>query len=260
MNKERLSQLYDGAIKAAPCIPILAFVLSLIHELGLSWGLGVNIIRYYIPSDFISISIQFVLLSLLPYLLSLFDLASEPKTEIGPKTIKLAKWAWKGILSIFAIQLLTNIFVGIPQDIFKSTLIAVALLFIPYAIYRAPLLSGLERPAMAVFLLAAYSFQTGEMEGNAILMGKAIDLPEVNLTSPPAVSGKNQLVRLLSSGALIINDSAVLSYVRQDSIASIHRELDRKSWQGLICSLFGNCDFLKGLRQPSITMKNFKAP
>ncbi len=248
MSKDKVLVLYSGALKFASTVPILAFLLALTHELGLSLGLGINVLHFYVPTDFLAISIQFVLLSLLPYTLQVFDAALGGENSLGPIGLKRLKWFVYGCIILILLSWISSFLFGFPEHAFTSSLGALGLIAIPFAVAKYKFFDGVEAPASAMLMVFVFSFYSGSMEGLSILKGTAKSMPVVGLTANPSQGSKFFLVRLLSAGALVIDSDARISYVQHSTLISATTELDREGWQGAVCEIFGQCEFLKGLR------------
>jgi hypothetical protein len=234
--------------RLAAAIPVLAFLFALIHEIGFGWGLGGDILQYYSPADFLAIAIQFLLFSAIPISFPIVAEYFRRDVEFDGNFSKNSQRFIAALILLGqpAAFYILYILVGIPQEtggIGFVLLLAILWVFASRVKWFA---RSTGNPILfPIFLLEFFALLMlldGMIEGRNIHAGLISELPEVRILTPPSVDAPFRLVRLLSSGAVVVDSKSQELFLVQVDGITITSNMSKATHQGLICKYLGICD------------------
>jgi hypothetical protein len=248
-NKVRVS--IDQLVKTIALVPVFSLVLALSFEASFSLGLGFNALQFYVPTDFMSMAIRFVLPSTIPPILgsilfivgaSFIDLQIANRGDSKVEKYSPIRPLIVTSIAIILISLLFGIFSLL------SVLLIFILLTIPFtrAVRTLDVGVGVKWLVLLSFLCLGFVILRGYQSGKSIWKGKIDNLPIVELVSAPSSSAR--LVRLLSNGALLVEPNSNFLFVQLGRISAIKTEPYPDEWPGLLCPFLDDCSFLGGYR------------
>jgi len=229
--------------KYLPAIPVVAFVLALLHEMGLCFGLGFSVLRFYTPTDFLSISIQFVLPSLLPFGYLIISHTFDPLIIPSTATRKQLWIIWSIAIVPVVLMFCYEFLVGFSSDFYYGWLGLPLIILCLVAIGSIKSLEGI-RSILGMFLISiVLVFLGGTREGNIFRLANDNEQPEVHFDNPPTSAKSFFMIRMLSSGTLVIDEQSVVSFVRTEEVSSVTKQVDPKIWKRVLCESYSICGY-----------------